>query len=350
MKTKTRFASACFAIGLAAAAGCATITEPSVDADFRRLFFGKDATFGILHVTDIQGNLHERSAKVLRGAIDQYGPSLIVLTGDNVGSANNKGQFEATIAPFIALVKEKKVSFCVTFGNHDSERKGTNFWTRQEQYDIYKREGGDCFVDHDVPGLTGVGNGVVGIYRRGAKTPAFNLFVMDSGEYAPGGYNGCVSDQIAWYEKVSGATPCLWFQHIIVPDANDTGLFVAAAEGEVGIAMPLNGKKTQVKLAPGVLGAFKEATCPTVPAVYADAAHTFEGRTLYQSWVKMGNMKGAWFGHDHMNTFDGTDGNGIRIGMTKSLTLSSYNDDNPGLRIFTLHENGSYETLIVAEK
>ena len=151
-------------------------------------------------------------------------------------------------------------------------------------------------------------------------------------------------------EKVSGSTPCLWFQHIIVPDANDTGLFVPAAEGEGGIEMPFNGKKTKMKLAPGVLGVFKEKTCPTLPAVYADAAHTFEGRTLYQSWVKMGNMKGAWFGHDHQNTFDGTDRNGIRLGITKALTLCSYNDNNPGLRVFTLHANGTYETQTVTEK
>ena len=62
--------------------------------------------------------------------------------------------------------------------------------------------------------------------RQGARRPSFNLFVMDSGDYPEKtgpewpGYDGCRSDQIAWYERVSGKAPCLWFQHIIVPDAN----------------------------------------------------------------------------------------------------------------------------------
>ena len=63
----------------------------------------------------------------------------------------------------------------------------------------------------------------------------------------------------------------------------------------------------------------------------------------------MGNLRGAYFGHDHMNTFDGTDANGIRLGMTKCCTFWSYNDNNPGVRVFTVRPDGTYATSIFAE-
>ena len=75
----------------------------------------------------------------------------------------------------------------------------------------------------------------------------------------------------------------------------------------------------------------------------------FEGRTLYDSWRRTGNLRGAYFGHDHMNTFDGTDANGIRLGMTKCCTFGSYNDNNIGVRVFTVRPDGTYATSIFAE-
>ena len=187
---------------------------------------------------------------------------------------------------------------------------------------------------------------------------------MDSGDYpaATGagwpGYEGCHTDQIAWYERVSGDTPCLWFQHIIVPDVNVGGLFVdappcsdpkAKEDDENGYKMDCPDGERRMLLAKGVAGVLKEHTCPPYWKTYRDEAHTFEGRTLYDSWKKMGNLKGAYFGHDHMNTFDGVDANGIRLGMTKCCTFWSYNDGNPGLRVFKVSADGTYSTEIFAE-
>lgn len=110
----------------------------------------------------------------------------------------------------------------------------------------------------------------------------------------------------------------------------------------------LDGERRML-LAKGVEGVLKEHTCPPYWKTYRNEAHTFEGRTLYDSWKKMGNLKGAYFGHDHKNTFDGTDANGIRLGMTKCCTFWSYNDGNPGLRVFKVRADGTYSTEIFAE-
>ena len=360
-------------VAFAAAAGCVSTDEMFGAANAPRFEFGPDGTFTFFHLTDLHLNpngrkLHPSVERIILAALEKYRPSLLVLTGDNVngqnGDVNSRGKFEETVDPLIELFCSKEVPFCVTFGNHDSEKKGPDRFSRQEQYDYYKAKGGKFFVDHDVPELYGVGSGVVRIFKRGARKPSFNLFVMDSGDYpeATGagwpGYEGCHTDQIAWYERVSGSTPCLWFQHIIVPDVNVGGLFVdappcsdpkAKENDENGYKMSCPDGERRMLLAKGVAGVLKEHTCPPYWKTYRDEAHTFEGRTLYDSWKKMGNLKGAYFGHDHMNTFDGTDANGIRLGMTKCCTYWSYNDGNPGLRVFKVSADGTYSTEIFAE-
>ena len=338
-----------------AALGLAGLVRAETPASPPRLAFSADKTFSVLHVTDVQdyGKLHARSAAVLRAALAATQPQLVILTGDNVdGGGNTTNAFPKAMEPLVALFEEFHALFCVTFGNHDSERGGKGFLSRQEQYDWLKERGGALFMDHDVPELTGVGSGLIELAESGEKNPSVRIFVMDSGSYAPGGYDGCHADQIAWYERVAAdGLPHLWFQHIIVPDANDTGLFRPAVERDIGgVAMPIRGTKVRAVPAEGVRGALKEHTCPPPWNVYRDENHTHEGRTLYAAWRKNGHMVGAFFGHDHMNTFDGVDENGIRMGSTKALTLKSYNDDDPGVRLFVIHPDGSYETEIATEK
>ena len=335
-------------------AAAALATASATAAPPPRFEFDADGSFALFQVSDIQdqGKLSQRSADVLRAALAAAKPRLVVLTGDNVNTASNRRDaFAGAMEPVVKIFEEFRTPFCVTFGNHDSERAGDDFLTRQEQYDWLKQRGGELFVDHDVPELTGVGSGCIELFVPGAEKPSVRLFPMDSGAYSSGGYDGCHADQIAWYERVAAdGVPHLWFQHIIVPDANDTGLFRAAKEGEKGIRMRVRGEDVQAVPAEGVLGELKEHTCPPGWGAYRDKEHTVEGRTLYDAWRANGHLVGAYFGHDHMNTFDGVDENGIRLGATKALTVHSYNDGDPGLRLFVVHPDGSFETEHATEK
>lgn len=323
--------------------------------------FDGGGSFTFLHLTDLheEGGANPRGYDLLRSQVSARRPSLLVVTGDLTFYGNRKGEFEERMAPFVAAVREAGVPVCLTFGNHDSEFFGPEFWSRREQYGLYREWLGDgLFIDHDVAGLEGVGSGVIRVHRRGEAESAFNIFVMDSGSYShkdpdtgakldvpwKWGWDGCRARQIAWYERVSGATPCLWFQHVVVPDANDAGLFVEAGEDEHGVEMPFRGRTARVRPAAGVRGELNARTCPPPWEAYRDAAHTHEGRTLYQSWLRMGNLRGAYFGHDHYNSFDGTDDNGIRLGMTKSFTMGELNAGAPYLRAFTVHPDGAFET------
>ncbi len=343
------------------AALCLADTPASAGTAAPRLEFGADGAFSFLQVTDIQdvGKLPDRGAAVLRAALAATKPGLVVLTGDNVEQgANGHAAFEGAMDPVVAIFEEFGTPFCVTFGNHDSERRGKDCYSRQEQYDWFRKRGGKLFVDHDVPELTGVGSGAVELFVPGAAKPSLRIFVMDSGDNAYGpdgrrnGYDGCHGDQIAWYERIAAdGVPHLWFQHIIVPDVLDTGILRGARDGERrGPELTIRGERVRAAVADGVRGKILEPPCPPKQSTYHDKEHTVEGRTLYDAWRRNGHLLGAYFGHDHKNTFDGVDENGIRLGYTKALTLHSYNDDDPGLRLFVVHADGSFETEIGTEK
>ena len=337
----------------------------------KRFEFDEDGTFTFLMISD----WHRRTGKsdtarevaLFRNAVARFRPSLVVFGGDNVSGGtgcSRRGVFEELMTPVMAEFKASGTSLCVAFGNHDSEPPESDkaFLSRQEQYDWYKSSLGDLFVDHDVPELTGVGTGVVPVFARGASKPSFKIFVADSGDHPKRDANGKLikklgvdnphSDQIAWYlRESSDGVPHIWIQHIIVPDANCNGLFVPAGDGEgqKNFLMP-DGSKRRMKLASGVAGVCKEKTCPPTWKTYRDAEHTVDSMTLYDAWCKSGCMKGAFFGHDHTNTFDGMDKNGIRIGMTRSINCGgSYNDGNLGFRVFKISKDGTFESWTETE-
>lgn len=338
-------------------AGLASTTVPSSlwagkQSQAQTFRFDKAGSFTIMQITDIHQDkvkVQERSLAVLRKGLAIHKPDLVVFTGDMTTGANKKATWEAQLKPFIDAIADTKTHFAVAFGNHDSEHKGDDRWTRKEQYDLYNKHSRGYFVDYDVPVLTGCGNGVIPILDQAGRQARYNIFLMDSGAYSSkGGYDGCYSDQIAWYEKVSGTTPAVWFQHIIVPEIRASGLLkrvnkdAVRAIGMAGQHYKLNAEHTA--------GIIKEQLCYSHIAAYEDAEHTYQGRTLYQSWQKMRNIRGVYFGHDHMNSFEGVDNNGIRVGYTKALTVDVYNDGDPGLRIVKIFEDGSLRTDTVSER
>lgn len=67
-------------------------------------------------------------------------------------------------------------------------------------------------------------------------------------------------------------------------------------------------------------------------------------------WRRAPNFRGAYFGHDHVNFVDGVTTDGVRLGVTKTMSECAYNDKDLGLRVFRLHADGTYETDTVSER
>ena len=111
------------------------------------------------------------------------------------------------------------------------------------------------------------------------NTPKFNIYMMDSGKYAPsfiGGYNWIKFTQICWYkrtalnlkQKYKKIIPALMFFHIPLKKFKEAW--------NIGL---INGERIE------------EESCAKI------------NLCLFNTIVKTGDVKGIFVGHDHLNNY-----------------------------------------------
>ena len=333
------------------------------------LQFDENGDFTVMQIADIQDNqdVESRIINVIRNAIGRYHPDLVVFTGDNViETITSAANFRSSVDDFLAPLLATNTKFAVTFGNHDDEGSGAP--SKTDQYSYYRTKGGDNFIDHDVASLSGVGSGVIPIYPNGqtSGTPAWQVYLMDSGsDPSSGSYDGCYTNQLDYYIQRSQTypdVPSLWYQHVIIPDIYFES-FLPSSSGYSwnGTTWALNPERInwQRSSSNNLSDIIKEKPACCDLSLYQSAAHrsspSYGSKTLYESWVAYGNLKGAYFGHDHLNEFVTTTDDGIDLGYGESTTLYktlgvyAYNDDNPGVSIYQLHTDGTYDSEFVDE-
>ncbi len=332
------------------------------------LQFDANGKFTVMQVADIQTNtsVPARVVAAISNNINRYHPDLVVFTGDNIYEGiSSVSNFQTAVNSFLSPLISTNTKFAVTFGNHDSDGSGGSLLS---QYTYYGTKGGSLFIDQDVPALTGDASGVIPIYANGqtSGTPAFDVYVMDSGHSpSSGSYDGCYTNQVDYYIQRSQTypdVPSLWFQHVIVPDINtrcmsttNNGTGVSKGGLYIDNARINYTRSSSTSMA----DIYKEATCPPNTSVYESAAHrssaAYGSKTLYEAWRDNGNLKGAYFGHDHLNEFTCTTSDGIDLGYGESTTLYktlgivNYNDGNPGVSIYELDISGTYTNEYSAE-
>lgn len=337
------------------------------------LQFGTDGKFTVVQLADIQddSSVDSRVISMITNMVSRYSPDLVVFTGDNIAGMISTSSFQSSVNAFTQPLVNSGIPFAVTFGNHDAEKMpiiGTNAGSKDSQYNYYMTK--STAIDHDVDALTGAGSGVIPVYPNGqtSGTPAFQIYLMDSGDNASSGYDSPYTDQIDYYIQRSlqyPNAPSLWFQHIVIPDlfyecmtTTNNGTTGRSGNGSTfgsstyylqtnRINWPKSGQATTIA------DIYKELPCPPNPSTYTSTAHrssaTYGSKTLYESWVAYGNMLGAFFGHDHQNSYISTSQHGIDMGFGKAATLNSYNDGNPGFRVYELDVNGTYSSHNVTE-
>ncbi len=369
MKIKKRILSLFLTVAMVLA--MFPLTNMGASASYTGAFqFNSSGKFRVMSLNDIQDNsiVDRRVIAMITNAIARYSPDLVVFIGDNVTGGLTSTLFKSSVNQFLQPLLDSNTKYAVTFGNHDDE--GTI--KKPAQYDYYISHGGNNAVDHDVEALTGVGSGVIPIYQNGqtSGTPAFQVYLMDSGTYASGGGYDCpYTNQIDYYIQRSiqyPTVPSLWYQHIIVPDVYSECMTTTnngSAVSFKGNGSPFSSNTYWLQssrinwaksgVATTLSEIYKEGPCPANLTTYQSTAHrsspTYGSKTLYESWVAYGNMLGTYYGHDHKNSFVSTTADGIDIGFSKGATLHSYNDGNPGFRIYDLDVNGSYSSYNVTE-
>lgn len=316
----------------------------------------KNGKFTVLQISDPQDLQFVRPTMVrmLEKAYERVCPDLVVLTGDNIlgnhlrdarfGSriviktkdGENKAMRKA-IDNVIAPIEKRKIPFAMIYGNHDDR----NEHTKEEQARIYKEYPGCVgLFDENAPDCDTYN---IPIYSESGEKIAFNIYMMDSAWYdkkLSKCFEEVKPEAVLWYKTKSAelkaqnggdAVPSILFQHIPLKEEL---LFVE--ECRFGDLCAVPGDREHegsfYRLKSGIKGQMLE---------YPSTVKSDGG--LFEAIKECGDTKAVVFGHDHPNCFE-AEVDGIKIIQTSCASFRCYGARNRGVRVFTIHENGTFET------
>lgn len=274
--------------------------------------------------------------KLLRKAMEELQPDLVVFAGDQ-GRADDDASMRAVISRITAPFAPYNVPIALVFGNHDRECE----LPLERQLELYAQEYENFYTYDAEPELTGCGNCNVLVKDSSGKNDILNLWFADSNNLCENPnisyYDWLHEDQIEWYKTTAqkikdehgGKTiPALWFMHI--PVCEEYELLREAKVQEIPDAVRGYGdrSKTFYVLKDHVEGYLGEG--PACSEVNSG---------IFDAWKEVGDVKGAFFGHDHMNDFAGYY-DGILLAQNKTAGFQPYTDGcRSGVRLITLDEN-----------
>ena len=278
----------------------------------------REGKLKIVQLTDIhwdpQSKNCAQTAQTIEAVLALEKPDIAMLTGDVVTEKPGPEGWKA----IIALLEKAQVPFTVMMGNHDAE-----VMPKQEIYDLLTQS--PYFIGEKGPEtIHGCGNYVVPVYGADHKTTKALLYCIDSNDYPEskdyGTYDWIHFDQVAWYRQTSARftkenggnpLPALAFFHIALPEYD---------------AIPNNGT---------MLGEKNEGS---------GASKINSG--LFASFIEMGDVMGAFVGHDHDNDFIGTHYQ-IALAYGRVTGTDAYGDLERGMRVIELKENErSFDTWV----
>lgn len=321
--------------------------------DNGHLKFNSDGKFKIVQFTDIQDNQNTnlKTLQLMEQVLDQEKPNLVVITGDNVtGKCKTADDVRKAIDNFAQPMEKRGINWAITYGNHDEDHTWQTGLDEKDQLKIYMS------YEHNVnqPGaknITGTGNMNLPIRDSKNTKDAFNIWLLDSGRYAPNEIAGqdfsgypdwdwVRFDQVKWYydtslklEKQNGdKVPSLMFMHI--PLWEHRFMWYDSVDGRS------DANHAAAVAKHGITGERNEEECPG----------PFNSG-IFAAMLERGDVKGVFVGHDHVNDYVGNYF-GIELGYSANTGFATYglggkeNNRLRGARIFNLDENtnGVFET------
>lgn len=304
------------------------------------LQFGEDGKFEILLFADTQDGYphHKDFLTFMNEALDKAQPDLVIFLGDIIMSAENSDDYWKGYDELLTPLVERDIPFTLVFGNHDDQDAHKES-TKDEKFAKYMSYENCVAYDAD-PALHGSGTHNLEILSSDGTKTAYNLWMMDSGDYVPeGGYDCVRADQLKWYDGVSkeleakngGKVPSLMFQHIVPAEVAKEVMFTV--KGDLGVLGSTN---------------FRDGTAATyLPNIFAfEDGWMFEqacpSRDCEGQWdaiTQRGDVQAVFFGHDHVNSYVANI-NGIDAVNVPGSTYNSYYDMTiQGAMLLTLDEN-----------
>lgn len=300
-----------------------------------KLQFNSNGEFRIMMFADPQDdeNLEETTTQLMCEALDKYKPDLVIFLGDNTvakGYEKQRLAIEAITKPS----RDRNIPYAIVFGNHDEEQ-GVS---KEDLLEIYREL--DCLTYDADPEMTGCGTCNLPIYSSDGQSLAFNLWLVDSGDYnddsSVGGYDYIHEDTLAWYKKTAAelkaqnggkVVPAMDFQHIVIPEIYDK-LHIKLSNSLGDLTYHYFGNEYfRLPVFTRLNGYWLEECCP--PKVY-------DGQL--DAWKEVGDVIGEFHGHDHNNSYR-VNIKGVDVTNVPSCGCNSYSKEiSRGAGLITLYE------------
>ncbi|WP_078412858.1 metallophosphoesterase family protein [Priestia abyssalis] len=311
-----------------------------------KLQFNPDGKFKIVQFNDTQDDerIDRRTVELMEKVLDAEKPDFVVLNGDNIsGGCDTPMEMRQAINNVAQPMEQRGIKWAVTFGNHDEDSTPNSGLDEEDMLRIYmsykyneNRPG--------VKGITGTGNMNLLIKDSKGKKAAFNLWLLDSGRYAPQTIAGqdfkgyptwdwLRFNQVSWYYETSKKlekqwgykVPSLVFIHI--PLWEHRFMWYASVDQRTDANHAIAVKKHNI------VGERNEEEC---------MGPVNSG--LFSAMLERGDVKGVFCGHDHINTYMGNY-YGILLGYAGNTGFGTYGLPGAernrlrGARVFNLDEN-----------
>lgn len=311
-----------------------------------KIQFNPDGKLKIVQFNDAQDdeNIDRRTVQLMEAVLDKEKPDFVVLNGDNItGGCDTPAEMKQAINNIAQPMEKRGIKWAITFGNHDEDSTPTGGLDEAAMLEIYMSYKYNV-NQSGTKDITGTGNMNLLIKNSKGNSPAFNLWLLDSGRYAPKTIAGqdfqgyptwdwLRFDQVSWYyetskrlEKQFGRKiPSLMFIHI--PLWEHRYMWFASVEGRTDENHAIALQKHNIT------GERNEEECPG-PI----------NSGLFSAMLARGDVKGVFCGHDHVNTYAGNY-YGIMLGYAGSVGFGAYGlpgaerNKLRGARVFNLDEN-----------
>ncbi|WP_026876254.1 metallophosphoesterase family protein [Jiangella gansuensis] len=313
------------ALALGATGIVAGAAPAAADDDDRPLRFRADGTFKIVQFNDTQDDerIDRRTIELMEKVLDTEQPDLVIHNGDNItGGCENAEEMKQAMNNVVQPMEQRGVPWAITYGNHDEDSTPDSGMDEEDMLAFYRSYRFN--VNQPSPrGVTGSGN--MNLLIRGARgqRPVFNLFLLDSGRYAPetiagqdfAGYptwDWLRMNQVHWYtetselvEKRAGRkVPALMFIHI--PLWEYRFMWFASVDSRT------DADHERAVAKHGIVGERNEDECPG----------PFNSG-MFSAILDRGDVKGVFCGHDHVNTYVGNY-YGVMLGYSGNTGFGTY--------------------------
>ncbi|MGO4957456.1 metallophosphoesterase family protein [Luteococcus sp. Sow4_B9] len=309
-----------------------------------QLRFRQDGTFKVIQFNDTQDThlTDKRTIELITKAIAQEKPDFVVFNGDVInGDPASALQVKQAYNNVIAPVENARIPWALTFGNHDEDSVKKSGMTEQKIMNFLLGYEHNMNVRDDA--VSGHANVMVPIAGRRSKRTAAALWLLDSGRYEEETLDGqkveeytyetLHADQVAWYREQSielakqngGPVPGLMWMHIPVWETRFMWY------GSPTDWTDESHEKALVK---------HQITDPQRNE--REYVSQFNSG-IYNTVREQGDVMGIYFGHDHINTYEGNYF-GVHLGYGPGTGYGTYGLDGAqkhhlrGCRVFELNE------------